>query len=113
MLKTHKYPSSYTALAQDKEDELRNAGTLSSVRLSGDIIVIVEDLTVARNQAKAVLGQLDASKTVKQVYDASGDVQEAFTTLLPWFEYPNWSYRTVKNFLKVVDATEKDMGVTA
>ena len=51
------------------------------------------------------LRRAGTNNTIASVYDETiegSDVSEALATLLPSFEYPDWDYRTIKVFLKVV-----------
>ncbi len=50
-------------------------------------------------EAKNILNSF-RKNIIKDVYDKYSEVSEAILILLPSFEYPDWSYRTVDSFLK-------------
>jgi len=58
--------------------------------------------TMLRRDAISLLKPL-ARKKIAKVYD-QGDVALAIFTLLPSFEYPEWDWRTVGEFLKAYKA---------
>jgi len=55
----------------------------------------------SKSEAKDILKDY-LGDTIAEVYD-SNEVADAILTLCPDFEYPDWSYRTVAEFLRFFD----------
>lgn len=48
-----------------------------------------------------------ADETIGDIYDVAPDLVEAILALHPGFEYPDWSHRTIGDFLKWVSTQGK------
>ena len=48
-----------------------------------------------------LLGEFSPSTQISTVYDLDG-MDATFTTLLPTFEYPDWSHKTIGEFLQAI-----------
>lgn len=60
----------------------------------------VDERTVSKAGSVKVLQGLDSTLTIQRIYEKiSEEIDDAIWTLCPAFEYPNESYKTVKEFL--------------
>lgn len=46
-------------------------------------------------EAISVISKYDATEVIRDIYDGDSDLQSALSVLIPGFEYPDWSYRTI------------------
>lgn len=54
-----------------------------------------------RQEAFDILDKVK-EKVIGDVYDTNDDIQEAILLLHPNFEYPDWSYRSISEFIYFV-----------
>lgn len=57
----------------------------------------------AKDSAKAYLQELPAKTVVKDAYLEDAKLSSALITLIPGFEYPDWSYKTIGDVLKQLE----------
>jgi hypothetical protein len=69
-------------------------------------------LSLSKYRAEAYLKRLGLDKKVSELYDDDETFQGALLTLIPVFEYPNWSHRTVEEVLNHVFSCEKETPVS-
>lgn len=57
----------------------------------------------AKDEAKAYLRELHSKAVVGDIYLEDAELRSALILLIPGFEYPDWSYKTVEDVLKQLD----------
>jgi len=61
---------------------------------------------ITRKQAKLVLSHYKPTSTISRVYDFR-NVSLALITLIPNFEYPEWSFKTIDEVNKFITEDSK------
>ena len=70
--------------------------------------LVRKDTTMDKFDARKLLNEFSRDTRISRIYDnRDGAVSDAFLTLLPSFEYPNFSYRSVGYFLDFVNEVER------
>ena len=72
-----------------------------------DAPAATKSLLEATKSALAVLEDFNDLEQIEELYDDQPALASALTTLIPGFEYPDWSHRTIADVRKAAEAANR------